>query len=224
MNPSIRKTFMTLIIIAFALVVLHLLTVLLGSTSASDLPQLLMSFHLDKEANIPTWYSTILLFAVSFSSYLIYYFQNKIPGEKKRFSKFWLNFSLVYCFFSLDEAARIHELIDKMISVKWIYFFAPFAAAFFIYCFIYFSTVNPGNKILRNWMIGGLIIYALGGMGFEAIDHIFRPLPPLIQNLEYAFEEGLEMIGTSMVLTGCIIELTAVYNKTKIPQSSFADL
>ena len=71
------------------------------------------------ENNIPTWYSTILLFSVSLSCLAIYFFEHKVIRCDHSWHLFWLGFGGVYCFLSLDEAARLHEIIDKATSIKW---------------------------------------------------------------------------------------------------------
>lgn len=163
-------------------------------------------FDVDSEANIPTWYSTVLLFSVSLSSLGIYMLSS---GQKHK-QIFWPIFSYVYCFLSLDEAAHIHELITKATSIKWVFIYAPFAGAFFLICA--YHLVKSNNKKLRNWLLGGLVIYALGGLGGETISYVFRPLPPLLQNLEFVLEEGFEMVGTIMVLNGCLQEVNRLWS------------
>lgn len=87
-------------------------------------------FDLDAEANIPTWFSTTCLFEVSLVSFLIHCSCRRNPAGTS-FRWFWLIFSATYCFLSLDEAARIHEISDDVFHVKWIYVYAPVFGAFF---------------------------------------------------------------------------------------------
>ena len=157
-------------------------------------------FDLDAEANIPTWFSTILLFCVSLTSLIIYRFRYKFKIDTSMHT-FWLVLGSVYCFLSLDEAARLHEIFDTSLHIKWIYIYAPLAAIFFITC-IYFLVIINKNKNLRNWIIGGLVIYAFGGLIGESFDYFFYASP-----IEIVFEEGLELLGTIMVLKGSLQEL-----------------
>lgn len=157
-------------------------------------------FNLDGEANIPSWYSTVLLFSVSLCSLAIYGLSHA-HGH----TRFWIYFGCAFCFLSLDEMVGIHELLDNTATVKWVFFYAPFAAAFFIVCVFYFKNIS--QAVLRNWLLGGLVVYALGGLVCETLNHVFFPLPRLLQFLEFVLEEGLEMLGAIMVLTGCLHEL-----------------
>jgi len=161
-------------------------------------------FDLDSEANIPTWFSTVLLFCVSLTSLVIYIFGRDIENYASWHS-FWLGFSAVYCFLSLDEAARLHEILDTSLHLKWIYVYAPFGAIFFILC-TYFLTVINKNNNLRNWILGGLIVYALGGLFGEAFDYFFYS-----SQVEIVFEEGFEFLGTILVFRGCLQELSRRY-------------
>jgi len=97
-------------------------------------------FDLDQEANIPTWYSTVLLFSISQLSLIIYIIGRKIRLNASLRS-FWLGFSAVYCFLSLDEAARLHSMITFGVNVKWIFVYAPLGALFFSFCLYYFITI-----------------------------------------------------------------------------------
>jgi len=164
-------------------------------------------FDLDEEGNIPTSYSTMLLFSVSLGSLSIF-----IVGKTVlRSPYFWLLFSGVYCFLSLDEGAGLHEIIDKTTSLKWVYIYAPFALAFFLVC-VYHVTKN-GNRSLRNWILGGLIVYATGGLVLEYVGYWFWPLRDMLHQIEIVLEEELEMIGAIMVLTGCLHELNRVWGR-----------
>ena len=119
---SIRKVFFLLLFIVLILVVMHFFP---GSLSR----MIQNRFNLDGEANIPNWYSTVLLFFVSLTSLGIYILSDNVSHLHLR--GFWLVFSGVYCFLSLDEAACLHEIIDIMTSIKWVYVYAPFAGIFF---------------------------------------------------------------------------------------------
>jgi hypothetical protein len=157
-------------------------------------------FDLDKEANVPTWFAVTLLFSISIIALLIH-----IVGRSIRIAtswrSFWIVFSAVFCFLSLDEASRVHEGIDNVFHIKWIYVYMPFASLFFIVC-TYFLIVINKDKTLTYWISGGLLVYALGGLLCETISFYLYS-----GKAEVVFEEGLEILGTIMILTGCVQEL-----------------
>ena len=174
-------------------------------------------FNLDKEANVPTWFATALLLSVSMTALIIY-----IVGRNIRINipwrSFWLLFSAAYCFLSLDETSRVHEGIDNVFHIKWIYVYMPFAALFFVAC-AYFLIVINKNKNLTYWILGGLIVYALGGLLCETIYFYFYS-----GKAEVVFEEGLEMLGTIMVLTGCVQELKRQHKAAYLQKEIFQQI
>jgi hypothetical protein len=192
-----------------------LLSVLLGAVAVLLLMHLIPEsiswtlsrrFDLDREANAPTWFSSTLLFSVSLISFLIFLAEDDRPNYLR--GNFWLIFSLFYCFLSFDESARVHEIIDNSTSIKWVFVYAPIAAAFFGVCLHYVVIIRKGDTNLRNWVLGGLLLYAAGGLGGEFVSYILAPLPQVWDQVEVIFEEGAEMAGTIFVLIGSLLELT----------------
>ena len=177
-------------------------------------------FSLDEEANVPTWYSTILLYSISIASFVLYFFSFKEICRNNIWRFYWLVFGSVYLFLSLDEASQIHEILDEAQIIKWIYLYMFAGGTFFLVTVIYFLTIRNDIKNIRNLILSGLVIYALGGMGMELISDVFSPLPQVLQQIEFILEEGLEMIGSIMVLTGCIMELNRLY---KVKHTEFKD-
>jgi hypothetical protein len=210
MNISEKKTFWTLMIITICLIGIHSCIVISPLFLAREIPLFIVDrFNLNAEANLPTWYSTILLFLVSLVSYLIYRLGLRIPKEKWFPKNLWLLMSLVYLFLSIDEAAQLHEIMDQLIHLKWIYVYAPLAGLVFMGCFYYFIILRRKDGKLGGLVIGGMVVFAIGGLVSEWISYKFNPLRYAYQQIEFVVEEGLELIGVSMVLTGCLQELNA---------------
>lgn len=199
------------IFLSFVFCFLYLFTVffmLMLVSSENPSSRIEYLFNLNSERNIPTWFSTILLFTIS----LISFFLSKISVNQLHSRNFWIVFSCVFCFLSLDEAACIHEILD--LFIKWVFVYAPLAGAFFIFCIYHLLKID--NKTLRNVILIGLITYATAGLISEAITFLFYPLPPLILELEYVFEEGFEMLGSVILLSGCLLELNRSIKCNKV--------
>jgi len=201
MAIPLRRLLFLLLSIVLLLILLHVLSMPDFSWSLPLLTRIHYRFDLDSEGNIPTWYSTVLLFAVSFCSLGI----SVLSYGHRHSQKFWLVFSCVYCYLSMDEAASFHEYFGNIFFFNWVFVYAPFALAFFVLCV--YHLLKCGNKTLRHWILSGLIVYALGGMGCELIARLYRPLPPFLYKIEVIMEEGLEMTGSIIVLMGCLREL-----------------
>lgn len=106
MKIPIKRILLLLVLIALFLLILHILTL--------DGPKLLyLKFNLNKEANIPTWFSTVLLFTISITAIVISWPEKNL-GLHHRWRFFWILFAAFYAFLSFDEAAMVHEVIDKI--------------------------------------------------------------------------------------------------------------
>ncbi len=213
MKYPVYKIFWMLTIITIGILVIHSSMVLSKHYTNISLPDFLVGrFDIDGEANLPAWYSTVLLFSVSTTAFLLYCLDNKFSEYNPLRRSFWLGFGIVYILLSLDEGAQMHEIIDKLTDIKWVLIYAPLVGFFLLLCLYYFVVIRRDDSALRNWVIGGLVVYATGGLGCEWINHTFRLADAFLQ-IEYVAEEGLEMIGTAMVLTGSLRELNNQFNK-----------
>ncbi len=166
-------------------------------------------FDLNGEANVPTWYSNVLLFAVALAALGIHLFARQM---KARDAAFWLGFAAMYVFLSLDEEARVHEFIDHY--VKWTFVYAPLTLLFFLSCARQLLLIDKKQK-LAIWILGGLILYGSGGLLAETVGYFVQKLDPslwvVLERPEVMFEEMLEFSGTIVVLMGCLYELRRRY-------------
>jgi hypothetical protein len=170
------------------------------SLATQNYPALNSRFDIDGEATIPAWYSTIILFSVALCSLVIYDLRRRADADAK-WPYFWLAFAVAYCFFSIDEAARIHEAFDMRLGLKWIFYYAPIAAAFFVYCAYYLVFIET-DKRLSRWVVCGITVFGLGALGMETWTYVFYS--PKTVLAETIVEESLELIGTTLVLIGCL--------------------
>lgn len=204
-NHSLRTLFFWLVAIVVFLLFMHIFP--------NDIILLVdKRFNLNEEANIPTWYSTVLLFSVSVSSFINHFLEKKETNTTESGSLFWLVFGVAYCFLSIDEAGRIHEFINYLTSTKWVFIYAPFVAIFFVICAHYFFVIRKDDKTVRNWIIGGLSLYITGGLVLEFISFML-PLPPFMVLAEILLEEGFEMTGTIMVLIGSLHQTGCLFTR-----------
>lgn len=192
----IRKVILFLLIIELFLLLMYFFPV-------DWSPGVANKFNLDNESNVPTWFSTVLLFAISLTSFGIYFLGSKFKINSS-LKTFWLLLSAVLCFLSADEASMIHEGLGHFFNIPWFYIYAPLGATIFI-VFVYLLFVVNRNRALAYWILGGLIIYLLGALGGELIYYyIFKGTYAVA---EVVFEEGFEMFGEIIMLTGCLLEL-----------------
>ena len=174
-------------------------------------------FNLDKEANIPTWFSSSLLLSVGITSFL----NVCLLGKDRRVEIFyWAIFGSFFTFLSLDETARLHEIIDQTTDLKWVYAYIPIAASIFIYSSIFFYKKYNGLSFVLHPSILGLFALGVGGMGGELVDHHFNLNTAFLNNLEIVFEETFEMLGATFILAGCMKELKILHSQVFIFKQS----
>lgn len=207
----VRKITILLVIVVIGLMAVYTFNTLSIHFLAEPLPEdFIRLFHLDQESNLPSWYSSFLLTCVALASGLILTLvrRQSIPAPSGK--TFWLIFMLAYLALSLDESAMVHEHLP--VHVKWVYIYAPLAAPFFLYCVWYWwkqRAVNPRSGL---WIIGGLLCFGIGGGLLEWITYI-GAVPYALRQIEYVMEEGMEMIGTIAVLTGCLLEANRLFSE-----------
>lgn len=175
-------------------------------------------FHLDKERNIPTWYSGILFFIYGISALLTYCHEkylNKIYLNKLKFPILWFFAGILGLLMSLDEMTILHENLlwkeTRYFSdalggafyyfTQWQILFMPFIAVAFIMLTSLF--------MIRFLFFLSLLKYSLGGIGLwmialslEGIREALKlAYNPIYYSMEVFFEEQFEMMGCIMLIT-----------------------
>lgn len=70
------------------------------------------TFHFDVEANVPTWFSVVLLLACALLLSLI---AGDKHGRRDPFRHHWTALAILFAFFSLDELASFHEAASRLL-------------------------------------------------------------------------------------------------------------
>lgn len=181
-------------------------------------------FNLDMEANVPTYFSSILLLI---SSALLGIIANIKKKERDLYSLHWLILSVIFLLMSADEVASVHELFTEPIRdalglsgflyYSWVVggmiFILLFAIFYFKFLFSLPSRAKYQFSIAAVCYIGGAIgMEFLGGFYVDAFGG---------KNMVYAtimtFEESMEMIGILI-----FIDALLRYIKENIPKVTFS--
>ncbi|GAX34107.1 hypothetical protein [Nodularia sp. NIES-3585] len=158
-------------------------------------------FSLDEELNVPAWYSS---FTLLFCSGLL----AVITSIKKtdKYFIYWKNLSLIFLFFSLDEAFSFHEILiipalrerfnfSPIFFHTWVIFAIP-AVIFFIFKYLKFFLYLP--KKTQYLFLLAASFYVGGALGMEMVSGLFREsfgrLAP-VTTMIIVIEELLEMTG-----------------------------
>jgi hypothetical protein len=167
-------------------------------------------FHLDREKNLPSLFSFLLLFISSICLAIIALGNTR---ANHRYKKHWFALSLIFLFLSIDEWNSFHELLTDPLranlNTSGIFFFAwvivaiPLVATIFLVYLKFLRDLPPHTKKLF-FMAGGL--YLSGTLGMELINGYYfsqnvdailtqEAIPAMIYAVMTHIEELLEMIG-----------------------------
>lgn len=188
-------------------------------------------FNLDKERNIPTWFSGVLLFLLGVVSFLAYYWEksrNAIDHAYFRLPILWLGIGCTAFFLSLDEMTILHEnlfwrevrLTTTKLDKSWQYLTQwqlLFAPGIFVVlgCMVVFfiNRFRLSRSAMRNAFAGiGCWFTALF---LESIRQVFKDIGKSAYEVAMIGEELLEMTGTLLLLAAIIfyvIDITCDFN------------
>lgn len=167
--------------------------------------QEMRQFDLDDEANIPTWFSSMLMFMISILSLFI--FQNY--RDRDRMMRWgWCGLSVAFLALSIEEAAGFHEALmvplRHGLGVGGIFHYAWVIPAIvlvlaFVAVYVPFLLRIPMKFRLLFIVAGG--IYVTGALGFEMIGGLIASR--VGEDVYYYgfvtfIEETLEIIGLTM--------------------------
>ncbi len=210
MEINLKKLFIVLFSILILIFSIHTLIVYLSVYHIAEIDLFIATrFDINREGNIPTWYSSFLLLFVSFSAFTISFLTKRLDNFTSKSVLFWRIVSAVYLFISFDEVSQIHELFDKLGIIKWVKVYAPLALLFLVYCIYYLVIKKSENHIIRNFILFGLMVHFLGALVAEYIAYIYE-LTLKLQHLEIFIEESFEVMGTILVLMGSLTKLNEI--------------
>lgn len=166
-------------------------------------------FNLDREMNIPTWFSSMLFL---FSAVLMWKAGDAEAPYGLRFRKYWKGLAVFFVYISIDEVAAIHEMaVDPfrkwLHAGGWLYFtwVVPAAVLVAVLAALYwrlFFALPARTK--RLFLLAAFLFFA-GAFGFEMVEGRYVELHGS-QNFQYALiahaEEILEFIGQVVFIKG----------------------
>lgn len=199
---SLKAAAVSLILIDAILIVASVIS----DGSSTILPKLDKAFSLDKELNIPSYFSSLILVFCSVQLGTIAYLDRKI-GEKRE-TIFWMVLCGGFFFMSFDELVSVHEkLVEPMRSVV-----GGSGGGFFHFGWVVIAlplVLMLGGLFFRFWLrlpspVRGLtflaaFLYLSGAVGMEMVNGRFAVLngeANAVYRSLTAVEETLEIAGT----------------------------
>lgn len=194
------------------LVIAHLLNVVTGAPSW-NVERL---FHLELEANIPTWFSSVLWLIASLAGYQCSKFSE--TGQNKTA---WQIIAVGFLVFSIDEIAQIHEVIFSLINkyfypeaiknkiietfkaTNWSVIAAPFLIVILIWLFVTLKRLLFGSPRAARLLALGFFIAIFGAFILETTTNFLNhDSLQWVWVIEATLEESLEMVGAITIITG----------------------
>lgn len=163
------------------------------------------TFSLSYEDNVPSWYSSCLLFACAVALGCIW---RRPPTERHGHGFFWGLLCLGFLYMSLDESASYHEQMSLwfkstrgVLYYGWVIPMGGLVLALLL-VFIRFLIVLP--KKFRWRFFGAGIIYVTGALIMELPLGWWVDKSGDTDNLGYALidgvQESMEMLGSTLFL------------------------
>ncbi len=178
-------------------------------------------FALDQEGNIPTWFSSLLLFS---SAILLGLITTAMTASRDRWRWHWGALAFIFVMLSLDEIASIHERtnvpIRNALDLSGAFYFAwvvPAAILVLVFAILYLRFVLALPRRSRWLFVVAGAIFVSGALGVEMIGSVYASAHgrnDLVYALIASGEEVLEMIGLA----------TFIYALTDYIRSKFNNL
>ena len=194
-------------------------------------------FDITLEANIPTWYSSVIALFVGLTGFLIVQHYYGLKQTSKII--IWSIISLFFIYMSMDDTSQLHEriatawanyanssngtlsstLAGNFESYYWQLLFLPiFGLIGFV--MLYVIKTEFKNSLAKKLFIAGLCCFVLA-VALDYIDGVDRYYDFIIQNtsiqfkalehLSRAVEEMIEMIGLGFILTSLLLHRESLY-------------
>ena len=156
---------------------------------------------LSVEQNLPTWFSSQLIF---FCALLLAVISFARDGHGAEYSRHWRGLAVVFAYISLDEAVELHEELNLLLETDGIFHFGwtiPFGVLVIALSIIYWRFLwRLPAKTRRRFILAGML-YVGGALGVELPLGYWTALHG-DENLTYALidwvEESMEICGMSV--------------------------
>jgi hypothetical protein len=128
-------------------------------------------FSLDREGNVPTWFSASLLLACAFLLSIITLVRRM---DSDRWWRYWCGLAVIFLYLSMDEAASIHELtitpVRNLLDVGGIFHWAWVIPGMIFVAAIgltYFKFVLSLPRRTRTLFVVAAAVFLGGALGVE---------------------------------------------------------
>lgn len=163
-------------------------------------------FSLDQEANVPSWFSSVLLLAAAAALALV---ALDAHARRNRWARHWTGLAAVFVWLSMDETAEVHERIGSWLrdrlDLGGILYYAGVVPALLLAMAVALAYIRFLRALPRATMLGTLLaagLYVTGAAGVEAMTGWWVDTHGTSTSLLYVstVEENLELAGTTLFI------------------------
>ncbi len=186
-----------LLAIGITLVVIHC-ALNYYTYEVEEVPWLIIQlFHLDEENNLPTWFSSFLLFNCSAVLFL------SISTRDEKYRLHWRVLAIGFLVLCIDEVAGLHESFHTAIDFNWA---IPAAGLLTVVGLLYIPFLRALPRHLLIWFVLSGSIYVSGILGIEYLSRDMDE-DSVGYGFAVALEESLEMLGAWLFFRTVIMDL-----------------
>lgn len=183
-------------------------------------------FDFDREDNIPTLFSSLLLLASAVLLMSISFIHNRLRNPWLP----WFGLACIFLFLSFDEIASFHERLTmpvrSVMDVSGIFYFAWVIPYMFILLFLLavysrFLISLPKRFMSLFILSGG--VYISGAIGLELLGGLHASsfgVAGLQYSVIYTFEELLEMLGVMLFIYSLLSYIKSEFESYSITLKS----
>lgn len=173
--------------------------------------KIIQRFDVNAEKNIPTWFQTSLIMV---SALILSLITLERWQRRSRYRWHWVALTVLVTFFSLDEAAALHDgltpIVRALMDADGVFYFGWVVPAIALLAVIAATAWHYYAHIptqVRRTFILAICIYFIGAVGFEMAGGLalrVLELPRLAQASIWHLEELAEMMGMAIFLYGTL--------------------
>ncbi|HEX2188969.1 MAG TPA: hypothetical protein VHG51_08740 [Longimicrobiaceae bacterium] len=160
-------------------------------------------FYVDREANLPAWYSSMTLL---FCGVVLGSIASDARREGRPHPRLWAGLAAVFCLLSVDEAAGMHELVGSallgVVPAQGVLFYAwVLPGGLFVVgmAAVYFRFLLRLPARTRALVVAAAGCFVFGALGMEMATGYYVTLYDTKRSVGYLLlahgEELLEMVG-----------------------------
>lgn len=181
-------------------------------------------FNVDKEQNIPTFFTVLIILANALLLATIGIIQ-KQTGRID--SHYWFFLAAGFLFFAYDESFQVHEKLtgpmrsvlgDSELGMLYFGWVVPGIIGVIILALLFVNFLRRLPQTTRYWMLISATIYLSGCIGMELLDgrYVEAHGPNFTYHLLITVEEGLEMAGLSTFLVTLLGHISNLNEKVEV--------